>query len=75
MTAAAAKISSREIVIQKERKVPRDRLKERGYKFSVEPSKQPLHLTKWKHFFLAFGKIISKGENGHRTLSHSTNSI
>ena len=46
LTAAAAKISSREIVIQKERKVPRDRLKERGYKFSVEPSKQPLHLTK-----------------------------
>lgn len=29
-----SKIFSREIVIQKERKVPRDPLKERGYKFS-----------------------------------------
>ena len=62
---------SREIVIQKERKVPRDPLKERGYKFTVEAAAASSH--KVKALFLNQGPLVKQSakERMAKLSSHS----
>ena len=66
-----SKIFSREIVIQKERKVPRDPLKERGYKFTVEAAAASSH--KVKALFLNQGPLVKQSakERMAKLSSHS----